>query len=65
MITNSYNLMDFLPKNVNPVQEFGEKASSWVKKLTNSNLRKADSLQAAVVADYHPALTSQSSGVAW
>lgn len=27
MITNSYNLMDFLPKNVNPVQEFGEKAS--------------------------------------
>lgn len=27
MITNSYNLMDFLLKNVNPVQEFGEKAS--------------------------------------
>ena len=27
MITNSYNLIDFLPKNVNPVQEFGEKAS--------------------------------------
>ncbi len=27
MITNSYNLMDFLPENVNPVQEFGEKAS--------------------------------------
>lgn len=48
--------MDFLPKNVNPVQEFGEKASFRVKKLTNSNLRKADSLQAAVVADYHPVL---------
>ena len=27
MITNSYNLIVFLPKNVNPVQEFGEKAS--------------------------------------
>lgn len=26
MITNSYNLIVFLPKNVNPVQEFGEKA---------------------------------------
>ena len=47
--------MDFLPKNVNPVQEFGEKSSFSVKKLTNSYLRKADSLQ-AVVADYHPAL---------
>lgn len=52
--------MDFLPKNVNPVQEFGEKASFLVKKLTNSNLRKADSLQAAVVADYHPALRHSS-----
>lgn len=47
--------MDFLPKNVNPVQEFGEKPV-LSEKLTNSNLRKADSLQAAVVADYHPAL---------
>lgn len=28
MITNSYNPMFFSPKNVNPVQEFGEKASS-------------------------------------
>lgn len=27
MITNSYNLMVFSPKNVNSVQEFGEKAS--------------------------------------
>jgi len=26
MITNSYNLMDFSPKNVNPVQEFGKNA---------------------------------------
>lgn len=32
MITNSYNLIVFLPKNVNPVQEFGEKASFLVKK---------------------------------
>ena len=56
MITNSYILIVFSPKNVNSVQEFGEKASFCVKKLTNSNLRKADSRQAAVVADYHPAL---------
>lgn len=60
MITNSYNPMVFSPKNVNSAQEFGEKASFWVKKLTNSNLRKADSLQAAVVADYHPALRHSS-----
>lgn len=26
MITNSYNLMDFSPKNVNSVQEFGKNA---------------------------------------
>ena len=52
--------MVFSLKNVNPVQEFGEKASFCVKKLTNSNLRKADSLQAAVVADYHPALRHSS-----
>lgn len=32
MITNSYNLIVFLPKNVNPVQEFGEKASFLSKK---------------------------------
>lgn len=52
--------MVFSLKNVNPVQEFGEKASFGVKKLTNSNLRKADSQQAAVVADYHPALRHSS-----
>lgn len=60
MITNFYILIVFSPKNVNSAQEFGEKASLWVKKLTNSNLRKADSLQAAVVADYHPALRHSS-----
>ena len=26
MITNSYNLMDFSPKNVNSMQEFGKNA---------------------------------------
>ena len=32
MITNSYNFIVFLPKNVNPVQEFGEKASFLMKR---------------------------------
>lgn len=33
MITNSYNLMDFLPKNVNLVQEFGEKSQFLSEKI--------------------------------
>ena len=52
--------MDFLPKKVNVVNQFGEKAIFLVKKLKKSNLLKADSMQAAVVADYHPALRHSS-----
>ena len=40
MITNFYNLMDFLPKNVNPVLEFGEKAS-FLLKITPKKARNS------------------------
>lgn len=47
--------MDFLPKTLILCKNLA-KSQFLSEKLTNSNLRKADSLQAAVVADYHPAL---------
>ena len=41
-------------------ESFKKRQQFVSEKLTNSNLRKADSLQAAVVADYHPALRHSS-----
>ena len=59
MITNSYNLIVFYPKTLILCKNLAKKPV-LSEKMTNSNLRKADSLQAAVVADYHPALRHSS-----